>query len=294
MKDYKIINSRIKQLENPNYPFYYLEVIDQDGNWWYLVGDSITWAEIKDIQDNEVRKGFIDTHLYERGNRVVSKMEPLIITETAIKQSQHPRFTFYYLEVKDQYGRWWNFRRNSDARDDSNFKEIVNIETQELRKGVINTDLYHFFMDDQVVKRIKRKEEVEYVYRMDYGNDCGESWEDHCVDPKQGSRACIMTVDGLDYIHDKFFYNYDKLKNFALKVKKRGVVNLEFWELIEGLDEWSMDRLYEFEEDRHSNYETEEWSMKDTYNVIGGEDGERKYMSDGAWINPDGTIDFEK
>ena len=151
-------------------------------------------------------------------------------------------------------------------------------------------------MHDQVVKRIKRKEEVKYVYRRDWGNDCGESWEDHCVDPKQGSRVCIVTVDGLDYIHDKFFYNYEELKNFALKVKKRAVVNLKFWELTEGLDVdedgRGMECLYEFEEDSYSDYAAEEeWSMKDTYNSLGGEDGERKYLSDGVWLNPNGTIE---
>lgn len=271
-----------------NYPFYYLEVIDQDGDWWYLPGDSITWAEIKDIQEIEMEKKIIDINLYKRGNRIESKMEPLIITKTAIKQSQHPNFDFYYLEARDQYGRWWSWRGDSSTLDEPNFEEIINIETQELRKGIINLDLY-YFCDDRIVERIKRKEEVEYVFSFNMGDECG----DNCIDENVGGYVQIITKNGLTYAHDKVFYDYEKLKKFALKIKEKGIVNLEFWRCFGSYDGWEGDSHLEFEErGQYVDEEPHEWDMKDLYNSLGGgEDGERIYLSDGVWLNPDGTTE---
>ncbi len=210
--------------------------------------------------------------------------EPLRMTETFIRH--FPESGYYNFEVADQYGRWWIYGGMHDSLD-----EIEEIEAEELRKGILNLDLYHFD-DDRIVERIKRQEEVWYVYRLNKYGYLGDGF-----DTENGAEVVVMTKDGLEYIHDKIFYDYDKLKAFALKVKEKGIINLEVWRC-QGNFEWdgesSHSYLQEFEEKIEYDDEPQEWSRRDIYNSLGGEDGERKYMSDGAWINPDGTIDFER
>lgn len=61
----------------------------------------------------------------------------------------------------------------------------------------------------------------------------------------------MLTEDDLRYSHNLIFYDYEKIKKFALSVKKKGIINLEYW-VCEGLYEWDGydAHLKEFEEEQ--------------------------------------------
>lgn len=209
--------------------------------------------------------------------------EALEIRKTFIKYFPHS--DMYHLEVQDQYDRWWIYR---GADWNLSLDEAEKIEAEELRKGIINLDLYHFD-DDRIIERIKRQEKVLYVYSYSKG----EHFDDRTFIDEAGACVAAITDDGIEYVHDKVFQNYEDLKEFALKIKAKGIINLEFWRCIGSYD-WEGNSYLEFEEDDYYQDESSEWSSRDIYNSLGGEDGERKYMSDGAWISPDGTITFDR
>ena len=211
--------------------------------------------------------------------------EPLRIIETAIKY--FPDSDSHFYEAQDQYGRWWFYNRGGRY---GSFDEAEEIEAEERRKGIISPDLY-YFDDDRIVEKIKRQEEVLYVYWVNRGWECG----DNCIDPDRGGYIEVVTKDGLLYAHDRIFYDYTKLKEFGFKIKTKGIINLEFWGCV-GNYQWEGGNELEEKNEYHEEYheDSHEWSSQDIYNSLGGEDGERKYMSDGAWISPDGTITFDR
>ncbi len=209
--------------------------------------------------------------------------EPLKMVKTFIKH--FPQSGYYNFEVEDQYGRWWIYGGLHDS-----LSEIEEIEAEELRKDIINLKLYHFD-DERIVSRIKRQEEVWYVYFLNIYREYGFDSID-----EYGANIMVTTKDGLEYMHDKVFYDYDKLKALALKIKAKGIINLEYWmcqgrpDLTDGYTSY----LHVFEDKSEYYEEPHEWDTKDIYNSLGGEDGERKYMHDGAWISPDGTITYDR
>ena len=210
--------------------------------------------------------------------------EPLKMVKTFIKHFS--KSGYYSFEAQDQYGRWWIYR---GVYGQLSLDEIEEIEAEELRKSVINLSLY-YFDDDMIVERIKKEEEVRYVYKLNKYGYFGDGF-----DSDNGAEVVVMTQNGLEYIHDKIFYDYDKLKEFALKIKKKGSINLELWRCQGNYEGEAFDSyLKEFEEDDTYYEESHEWDTRDIYNSLGGEDGERKYMHDGAWISPDGTITYDR
>ncbi len=211
--------------------------------------------------------------------------EPLKIIKTSIEYFSHS--DRYRLDIEDQYGRWWIY---SGVHGSLSLYEAEEIEAEELRKRIINLDLY-YFDDDRIVERIKRQEEIMYVYKLNQYGMYGEGF-----DSDNGAQVVVMTKDFLEYIHDKIFYDYDKLKEFVLKIKAKGSINLEFWRC-QGKypgDEGGNSYLKEFEEKEEYYDEPHEWNTVDIYNSLGGEEGELKYMHDGAWISPDGTITYDR
>lgn len=213
-----------------------------------------------------------------------SNSEPLRITKTYIKHFHESGY--FHLEVQDQYGWWWIYRSSHTTYLD----EIEEIEAEEAQKGIINRKLY-YPNEDEIIDGIDRSEEVWKVYSGEiYGEyGCTE------IDPDVGARVYVMTNDWLEFYHDEIFYDYEKLKEFALKVKEKGIINLKFWNFHSTLDpEDSQSFMEEFEDKTIDTGEEHEWSSRDIYNSLGGEDGEMKYMHDGAWISPDGTITYDR
>ncbi len=211
--------------------------------------------------------------------------EPLKIIKTFIKSFSHS--DTYDLEVQDQYRRWWLYY---GASDNLSLDEVEEIEAEELRKGIINLDLY-YPDENRIVPRINREERVLRVL----SHSKGEYFDDRTFIDEFGACVAIVTYDGLEYIHDKVFYEYEDLKDLALKIKSKDIVNLKYWECI-GVYEWDEQNVFDNEFEDISDYceEPHEWDTKDIYNSLGGEDGERKYMHDGAWISPDGTITYDR
>lgn len=257
MEQFKITQTQIKQLKNPQYKFYYLEVMDQEGRWWYLNGDFITLSEIQKIEQNEISKKFINTALYSMGNRIERQLEPLKITKTEIKKSEHPNFNFYYLDVMDQYGRWWSLSGYSRGIDKSTKIEIEEIEKFELQKGIINIDLY-YIDDSRLVEKIIRDEAISYVFTL----NCNEDYD---TDVYLGF-VHIISIDGLEYVHFKEFNNYEEIKTFALKIKDTGIVNLSYWKCL-GYYDWEGDSHNEFEEKFYYD-DSEDRADQDVLNMI--------------------------
>lgn len=240
------------------------------------------------VEHETTRKGMLRTNvrleLVEKisGEYSMSNTEPLKMTETFIRH--FPQSGYYDFEVQDQYERWWIYSGSQDS-----LAEIEEIEAEECRKDIINLDLYHLD-DNRIVNKIKRHAEVMYVF--------GYNINSEVFQPDLGAEVRVIINEGrlsMEYSHDKIFHDYDKLKEFALKIKDKGIINLEFWNCL-GSYEWedNCSEHLEFEDKSEYYEEPREWGSMNIYNSLEGEHGERKYMSDGAWMNPDGTIDFER
>lgn len=216
-------------------------------------------------------------------------IEPLLITNTKIEESKHPVYSgHYYLEIMDQYGRWWSYKGDDNSNEKSTFEDMQKIAIDQTNKAIIDVDLFYIRYDDNI-KYIKRHEEVLYVYTYDmhseaYGIDYIEKSD------KYAGYTLIIAKDFLEYRHNKVFTNYRDIKEFALKVKNKGVVNLEFWECLGN---------YYFDSNSHEEFEEKydydnEYDMTDVYNNFVTEEGEPTYLSDGVWLYPDGSMRDDK
>lgn len=224
-------------------------------------------------------------------NAYTTIVEPLLIIKTKIEEYKHPTYKgCYYLEVMDQYGRWWAWRGDSSVRERPTLSDIKKIETEEVYKSVIDIDLYYIKYDENIGK-IKRHDEISYVYTYDmYSDSFGGNFSEE-PDIYAGY-TLVVTKDGLTYRHFKIFDKYQDVKQLALKIKKKVIVNLEFWTCL-GSYEYDVDNSHkEFEET--DNYDDHEYDMTDAYNNFATEDGEPTYLSDGVWLYPDGRTRDDK
>lgn len=216
-------------------------------------------------------------------NAYTTIVEPLLIIKTKIEEYKHPTYKgCYYLEVMDQYGRWWSYRGDSSSNKKSTFEDMQKIASQEIDKAIINIDLFYVHYDENI-GNIKRHEEILYVYTYDmytgeYGNPYAEKTD------KYAGYVLAVTKDSLLYSHFKVFDNYQDAKQLALKIKNEGIVNLEFWTCLGN---------YDFESNCHEEYDYD-YDMRDVYNNIATEDGEPRYLSDGVWLYPDGSTRDDK
>ena len=127
-------------------------------------------------------------------------------------------------------------------------------------------DLY-YICDTELMSYIKRHEEVLYIY----SNIC----EEMPIDKYVGYVRAI-TKDNLVYEHGKEFDNYESLKKFALKIKDRGIINLEFWECLYSY-EFAGNEHEEFEEKYNYYYDPEAKANQDVLDMI-----ESDRMQDGT------------
>lgn len=217
-------------------------------------------------------------------------VEPLLITKTKIEESKHPKHSgHYYLEILDQYDRWWSYKGDSSSNGKLTFEDMQKIALEEANKVVIDVDLFYMQYDDNI-KNIKRHEEVLYVYTYDmYSEEFGINYIEKS--DKYAGYVLIITKYCVEYKHNKIFTNYKDVKEFALKVKNKGIVNLEFWEC---LGDYYFENNYheEFEENYYDD--VHEYDMTDVYDVFATEEGEPTYLSDGVWLYPDGRMRDDK
>lgn len=195
-------------------------------------------------------------------------IEPLLITNTQIQECKHETYKgYYYLNVMDQYGRWWSWIGDSNSNEKSSNEYIRKIEIQELNKTIIDIDLYSILSDAEI-GHIKRHEEILYVFSYDM-------YADSPTD-KYAGYVLAITKDELLYAHNKVFDNYEDLKKLALKIKESGIVNLEFWKCL-GLYTWN-DENNEYEEFEEIYYydDSEDRADQDVLDMI---DADR--LSDG-------------
>jgi hypothetical protein len=188
-------------------------------------------------------------------------VEPLLIAKTQIKEYNQGD---YYLKVMDQYGRWWEWKgENSNKK--QTFIDMQKILADELKKTIIDIDLYNI-CDREVMHYIKRHEEVLYIYSNFY--------EEMPID---GYVGCVraITKDCLVYEHERLFDDYENLKKFALKIKDRGIINLEFWECLYIYD-FSGHEYEEFEK-RYNYCDPEDKANQDVLDMI-----ESDRMQDGT------------
>ncbi len=223
-------------------------------------------------------------------NAYTTVVEPLLIANTKIEESKHPRYGgHYYLETMDQYGRWWNYRGDSSSNEKSTFEDMQKIASQEIDKAIIDIDLFYVHYDENI-GNIKRHEEILYVYTYDmytgeYGNPYAEKTD------KYAGYVLVVTKDSLLYSHFKVFDNYQDARQFALKIKHEGIVNLEFWTC---LGDYNFECNYHEEFEENYDYDGHEHDMTDIYNHFANEEGEPTYLSDGVWLYPDGRMRDDK
>ncbi|MCD6381435.1 MAG: hypothetical protein J7L43_00455 [Candidatus Aenigmarchaeota archaeon] len=174
--------------------------------------------------------------------------------------------TIYGMQVTDIFGREWCFSNDGPVSGESESFDLMNDLAIKIKnKGYFNPKLFWGSGDERELygKRFDSIEEVNYVFS--YSNEYGDYelttfWNLH-----------VITEGGLFYKHDKIFTDYDKLKEFALKVKNKGLVNLNYW-ICQGYypyeGEASMEAIYEFEE-RYDSYEDpEERVMQEVRDMI--------------------------
>jgi len=216
-------------------------------------------------------------------------VEPLVITNTYIKQSQHPKFDHYYLEVTDQYGRYWSYRSTNDK---PTLEEITNITKIELENVVIDIEKYYIhFRDNEHIITPNRHEEILYVYTYDiYNGECGSNYIE--TNELYNGYIFVITKDSLEYKHNKLFNDYQSIKKFALKIKEYSVINLKYWECIGEFDGWGGNYYLEFEE--QNNYDYEETNYMAQFYDADLDNGMGTYLSDGAYVKSDGSIYYER
>ncbi len=209
-------------------------------------------------------------------------VEPLLITNIKIEESKHPRHSgHYYLEVLDQYDRWWSYKGDSSSNGKSTFEDKQKIATEEANKVIIDVDLFYMQYDDNI-KNIKRHEEILYVYTYDmYSEEFGINYINES--DKYAGYVLIISKYCVEYKHNKIFTNYKDIKEFALKVKNKGIVNLEFWECLGD---------YYFKNNYHEEFEESYYFDNDDDDD--SEEGEPTYLSDGVWLYPNGSIRDDK
>lgn len=214
-------------------------------------------------------------------------IEPLLIINTKIQECKYPiHHHSYYLQLMDQYGRWWSYMNSNEK---STFEDMQKIAMEEINKAIIDIDLFYVHYDDNI-KNIKRHEEVLYVYTYDmYSEEYGRNYVEKT--DKYAGYVLVITKDDLTYKHFEIFDNYQDVKEFALKVKNKGIVNLEFWEC---LGDYYFENNYheEFEESYYDDIH--EYDMTDVYDVFATEEGEPTYLSDGVWLYPNGSMRDDK
>lgn len=102
-------------------------------------------------------------------------------------------------------------------------------------------------LDKSRITSKKKRKKIKYVFSYTRAGAYG----DKNIDPVIGAHVAVLTEDDLRYSHNLIFYDYEKIKKFALSVKKKGIINLEYW-VCEGLYEWDGydAHLKEFEEEQ--------------------------------------------
>lgn len=273
-----------------------LYILEIDGNINPLL-EHYNLVIYKEGIDKKTKKKYIQQRWTTIGKEYIIKalkqyttvIEPLVITSTNVKQSQHPKFNHYYLEVKDQYGRCWSYR---SANEKPTLEEISDIEKKELISVVIDIEKYYIhFSNDEKIINPNRHEEILYVYTYDinsreYGNNYIETKD------KYEGYVLVITKDLLEYQHNKKFNSYTEIEKFALKIKKSAIVNLKFWDCNGEYQDWDNNIHLEFEE-QHDHTDDDSNYMMQFYDAD-LDNGMGTYLSDGAYIKSDGSIYYDK
>lgn len=223
-------------------------------------------------------------------NAYTTIIEPLLITNTKIEESKHTVYSGqYYLEIMDQYGRWWSYKGDDSSNEKSTFEYMQKIAIDQTNKAIIDVDLFYIRYDDNF-QHIKRHEEVLYAYTYDmYSEEYGMNYIEQS--DKYAGYILVITKDGLVYKHNKIFSNYEDIKQQALKIKNKNVVNLEFWTCF---DRYHFDSEVHKEFEEKYDYDDNEYNMTDVYGDFATEEGEPTYLSDGVWLYPDGSMRDDK
>ncbi len=128
------------------------------------------------------------------------------------------------------------------------------ISGSRIKEVTYESEEYHALYGSNKVtetKIINSKNQVLYIYTYDmtsgkYGNNYLDT------DNEYLGYVLAITKDGLEYRHEKTFHSYEKIKEFALKIKDNGVINLEFWKCLGDYD-WENDAHEELEEDYYDD-----------------------------------------
>jgi len=248
-----------------------LNILLEDGNMNPLLkGYRLTVNQVScketEIWWTEAGKKYITKAL----NAYTSIVEPLLIVKTKVQELQHTsHYTHYFLEVVDQYGRYWNY---STANFIPTLDDIKKIEIEELEKTILDINLYNLSPLEEHQK-IKRHENIEYVYTSAIRS------------VNYSGYVLVVAKNGLVYQHSKIFNNYESIKKFALKIKEIGTINLEFWECL-GEYHWENNEHENLEEDyKYSSWDIEEYKEYEIGSHEADNGDGQVYLGDGVYIN---------
>ncbi len=179
--------------------------------------------------------------------------------------------TIYGMKVTDTFDREWRFSNDGQLSGESeSFDAMNDLATKVKNEGYFDPKLFWVSNSCEELegKIFDSIEEITHVfsYSNEFKYDDGLEYE-----PTTSWSLHTTTEGGLFYKHNKIFTNYDKFKDFALKVKNKGLVNLKYW-VCQGdfpYDEsGSQEAFSEFEKQYDSYEDPEERTIQEVRDMI--------------------------
>ena len=145
-------------------------------------------------------------------------MTTINILTTSIKHDEWENS--YYFYITDIFNRLWMYTEKDDGRFDS-YEDAQKFEVKVKAKGYF--ELKHYWVysgtDEFFGIKFDSIEEVVYVMSSEDSQYIDDCW-----------RLFVTTEGGFYYEYEKKFKDYDELVKLAIRIKKKGVVNLNYWE----------------------------------------------------------------
>ena len=158
----------------------------------------------------------------------------------------------YFFYVTDIFNRVWKYTGNYNANKhkDGKFESYEDAQKLEIKvknKGYIEPEYYWIYSGDDEFygARFNSIEKVVYVSSSEDAQYTDSCW-----------RLFATTAGGFYYEHEKKFKDYEELVKLAIKVKKKGIVNLKYWECREKDDSenWQTN-IKELQKEEYNYYE---------------------------------------
>ncbi len=151
----------------------------------------------------------------------------------------------YYFYVTDIFNRLWQYTKNDGIF--NSYEDAQKFEMVVKSKGYFEPEYYWIYSegDEFFGTKFDSLEEVIYVRSSEDSQYVDNCW-----------RLFVTTEGGFYYEHEKKFKDYKQLVDLAIKIKKKGIVDLKYWECrgSDELENWKTN-IKELQKEEYGYYE---------------------------------------